>query len=134
MKLTARQKNILSLLGLAGLFAFLLLFEQPTDYHADTICLFRIITGYPCPGCGIGRGMALLLHLQFYEALMMNPLAIPFTIGGIAAVPLLIYDIIKNKETAFNIMKHKLKINIWFLIFLVILTLANWYWNILKFA
>lgn len=36
-------------------------------------CLMRIMTGFPCPGCGATRACMLLLHFRWREALKMNP-------------------------------------------------------------
>lgn len=38
-----------------------------------TLCLFRNITGLPCPGCGMTRAFLFLGHGDFYEAIRLNP-------------------------------------------------------------
>jgi len=40
-----------------------------------TICLLRHWTGVPCPGCGVTRSIAALLHGGLGEALTLHPLA-----------------------------------------------------------
>ena len=37
-------------------------------------CMFRILTGIPCPACGGTRTGIYLSHLQFLKAFKMNPL------------------------------------------------------------
>ena len=37
-------------------------------------CPFHILTGYPCPSCGMTRSFILIGHLKFWEGLKMNPL------------------------------------------------------------
>ena len=37
-------------------------------------CLFYELTGLYCPGCGTGRFMLALLHLEFYAAFRYHPL------------------------------------------------------------
>lgn len=49
----------------ACLFLFTLLFK--------TGCPFRLITGLPCPGCGMTRSAVCLLMGNFTEALKLNP-------------------------------------------------------------
>lgn len=36
-------------------------------------CAFRSFTGFPCPGCGMGRALLLLTELRFAEAVTANP-------------------------------------------------------------
>lgn len=46
-------------------------------------CLFRMLTGWDCPGCGSSRALHSLLHLRIWEALAYNPLlvaGIPYVI------------------------------------------------------
>lgn len=37
------------------------------------ICPVAIISGFPCPGCGVTRALAALLTLDFSAALTLNP-------------------------------------------------------------
>ena len=36
-------------------------------------CIFHLITGYDCPGCGVTRMAYALAHLRFREAFASNP-------------------------------------------------------------
>lgn len=40
----------------------------------DTGCLFRRLTGVPCPGCGMTRAFLAAFRLDFPEAFRMHPL------------------------------------------------------------
>lgn len=40
----------------------------------DTGCLFRRLTGIPCPGCGMTRAFLAAFRLDFSEAFRMHPL------------------------------------------------------------
>jgi hypothetical protein len=51
-----------------------------------TVCWFRLTTGLPCPGCGLTRAVALLLHGHVGASLAMHPF-------GIAAVGLALLQI-----------------------------------------
>jgi len=50
------------------------------------ICWFRLTTGFPCPGCGLTRAVALLMHGSFGASLAMHPF-------GIAAVGLALLQV-----------------------------------------
>jgi hypothetical protein len=51
-----------------------------------TICWFRLTTGIPCPGCGLTRAVALLMHGRLGASFAMHPF-------GIAAVGLALLQI-----------------------------------------
>ncbi len=37
-------------------------------------CVFRAMTGLPCPGCGLSRAWLSALHLDFYGAFSYHPM------------------------------------------------------------
>jgi hypothetical protein len=51
-----------------------------------TLCLFKRLTGLPCPTCGSGRAILALLRGQVMQAWLYNPLV--FTLGAAAALAL----------------------------------------------
>ena len=60
--------------------AYLFMFE-PGKTGLFPVCLFRLLTGFQCPGCGSTRALHQLLHGHVVAAFMLNPfflLAIPF--------------------------------------------------------
>ncbi|TDW96452.1 DUF2752 domain-containing protein [Dinghuibacter silviterrae] len=48
------------------------------DYHAGdrdlSFCLFKLMTGHPCYGCGTLRGLSAVLHLDPMAAWRLNKL------------------------------------------------------------
>lgn len=40
------------------------------------VCPFRLMTGLPCPGCGLTRGWVFLAHGQVGDAVSANPVAL----------------------------------------------------------
>lgn len=47
------------------------------------ICPFRLLTGLPCPGCGLTRAWVYVVHGQWRDAIVANPF-------GVALIALLI--------------------------------------------
>lgn len=98
------------------------------------VCLFRHVTGIPCPSCGSTRSVLSLIHGNIAGALKMNPLGI--VIAFIMAVlPLwIIIDTILRKKTLFEFysrMEEWLRRPL-IAVPLVLLLLINWIWNIGK--
>ena len=72
-----RLKLRVALLGLLWFAYFAYAFGLGTyapalaDYH----CPFKLLTGLPCPLCGLTRACFALLHGDWVSALRLNPLA-----------------------------------------------------------
>ena len=107
--------------------------------HAEsltpTLCLFKNMTGIPCPSCGVTRSVLLIMQGEFIQAVLMNPL-------GIIAVALLIIlptwmaiDLIQKKQSLLRVYTHAetfIKTNKSIYIPLIALVALNWIWNITK--
>jgi len=91
-------------------------------------CIFLMITGIPCPACGITRAFILLTQFEFINAFRMNILAIPLAIGaGIYFVCTLV-DVFykKNALQKFN----SVLANKWVIVAAVLLMLTSWGYNL----
>jgi uncharacterized protein DUF2752 len=49
------------------------------------LCPFRLLTGLPCPGCGLTRSLVSLLHGDLSAAVFFHPLG-PVAAGAVLAV------------------------------------------------
>ncbi len=58
-------------------------------YNTHTICIFKLITGHNCPGCGMTRAFNELFQLHFKEAYALNPKIV-------LVAPLMVYIWIKT--------------------------------------
>jgi len=103
----------LSLVGVAAIINYKL------SNFVD-LCLFKRFTGYPCPTCGTTRGIISLLHGQYINAWLYNPLV--FSIGIIVVIDLVI-KFIFAKRFKISLVKKEKKIA-WLFAFLIFL--ANW--------
>lgn len=49
-------------------------------------CIWRSLTGYPCPGCGLTRAFASISNFNIIESIRFNPEALLFTVIALLAV------------------------------------------------
>jgi Protein of unknown function (DUF2752) len=98
---------------------FLLLFHQ--DQHLDTdqsFCPFKMLTGFPCPGCGITKSLVYFYEGDLYKSLYYHILG-PFVIlFCIATIILLTIELITKKDY-FNSLLFNKKIAYGLAIFLI---------------
>lgn len=66
-RIYADIKKAGSALFLAAVLSLLLLIAFGKN------CIFSLLIGYPCPGCGLTRATLCLLTFRFREAFFMNP-------------------------------------------------------------
>ena len=70
----------------AGLTAIMVVFlisllVPPFEQSRFTICLFKNLTGVPCPSCGMTRAFLFLGHGYVLKASALNPLAAPVALA-----------------------------------------------------
>jgi hypothetical protein len=91
-------------------------------------CLFRQVTGVPCPSCGATRGVLALMDGRVLEALTFNPLMVTgfaaFLAGG-ALAPLWAWRINRVPDIV-----HPLPL--WVRLGAVLAILANWAWVVVQ--
>ncbi len=70
---------------------------DPSGTHFS-VCILNNLGLEWCPGCGLGRSMALLMNGEFYESWNRHPLA------GFALIVILyrIIEIIKHLKITYN--------------------------------
>jgi hypothetical protein len=57
-----------------GLSAVLVLsMGAPLHMHYGLPCLFKLVFGFPCAGCGMARAFLLIGHGHFLQAFQLNP-------------------------------------------------------------
>jgi hypothetical protein len=137
MSISRRNLYILLSLGLVLGYLWLLysLKNNPeaSDEHSG-VCLFRYVTGIPCPSCGSTRSVISLLHGQFIQALLINPLGILVALIMFAIPFWLFFDLVTGKETLYKMyaFSEDLLKKPGVAAPLIALVLINWIWNILK--
>jgi len=67
----------------------------PFAGRGAVICAFRIVSGFPCPGCGMTRALGELLRGRVAVSLHFHPLAIPTLAAFIVAW---VYGIVASRR------------------------------------
>ena len=121
-----------SLVGIAWLAAnFFIPRLESLDTH---ICLFRLVTGIPCPACGSTRSILSLIHGDVIGSLYWNPAGLVLLLSLIVFPLWILYDTMLGRETFLKFYRgfEKFLLQKWVLIPAVALILVNWAWNIFK--
>lgn len=137
MKSNKKLYWILTILSVAGYawLGFQMIIPHSMQEGGLTLCMFKNVTGIPCPSCGITRALLMLLAGEPEKSLMLNPLGI---IAGLALLILpiwMIVDALTLKNTLAKVFfqaEHKLKTQKVLYIPLFACFLINWGWNIFK--
>src|SRR5208283_1378309 len=97
-------------------------------------CLFRTITGLPCPSCGTTRSLIALMHGHVTESLSINSLGIIVGMALFIFPAGILYDIIFKSNLFFRFYQTLEKIirKPWVAIPGILLLLANWFLLIVK--
>jgi len=95
------NNKLIRILVITGILILpVILFIIPFDWVREqhSVCLFKLVTGNECYGCGMTRAVLSVIHFRFEDAIHYNKMV---TI----VFPLLIYIWIK---TLFNFSKKQL--------------------------
>lgn len=78
---------------------FLLFFDQSNHLETDqSLCPLKMLSGFPCPGCGITKSMVYFYEGDIYKSLYYHILG-PFVIGFcIATIAVLSTELLTKKE------------------------------------
>jgi hypothetical protein len=99
---TAAKRKIYGIIGalITLIIPFILLLNNG-DHHLETsqsLCPFKMLTGFPCPGCGITKSLVYFYEGDIYKSLsyhILGPFVIAFCVLTIA---LLSAELITRKE------------------------------------
>ena len=129
--------RLIMLVALVGfLWLYLVVFTEvlPENGYGQGYCLFKSISHFPCPSCGITRSVLAIMKADFYAAFMFNPMGFVLFIMMFIIPIWVLTDIIRKRNTFLNFYS---RLEAWLqrkpvAISIVLLVLANWIWNILK--
>jgi len=124
----SHKKTLFAAFGAVSAAALYLFLEPWLPLHLH--CLFKRLTGVPCPGCGTVRSLHLLMQGDVAASLLTNPLGLLLVLLLLSAAVLLVRDAWRNDDLLYRLMHRR-----WppaTLAAVAIFTLANWIWNIGK--
>lgn len=122
-------KYLLTIFSIVGGYLSLVLLDIFSRNH-QTFCLFKSITGIPCPGCGMGRATLSLLKGNIPLSFSYNILCIPFTLAITVSLFWLSVDILRKKETFYKFIKQEISNKYKFLLIAIIF--IDWTINIIR--
>ncbi len=110
------------------MFLILLVFGILVVFVFDVNCVFKTITGIPCPGCGLTRGFRMLFKGHLLSAEKYNIVPIPIFLLFVCCLVLMIIDFFKKtnktKKYLSEIANHY--------ILIIGIVLATWIVNIIR--
>jgi hypothetical protein len=124
------------ILATAGYFwIFLNHFLLTSNKQVLNVCLFRNITGIPCPSCGTTHSVLSIFKGDFRKAVSENILGYPVVIMLLIFPVWIIIDLTRKRESFFrfyriteNVLKRK-----WVGWGAFVLLLLLWCWNLYRY-
>ncbi|MDW8361967.1 MAG: DUF2752 domain-containing protein [Myxococcales bacterium] len=120
----ASRGSLASLLGwsvlllgpLAVLTTAALLRPDPSGHGTHTQlglppCGFHVVTGLPCPGCGMTTSFAHMVRLEIVPAALANPFGVPLALLTAACVPLALFGIARRLPVLETL--ERLRVEMW---------------------
>ncbi|QBN19168.1 DUF2752 domain-containing protein [Flavobacterium nackdongense] len=102
---TINTKSKRKIYGIIGAFItlmvpfFLIYFDQNAHLETDqSLCPLKMLSGFPCPGCGMTKSLVYFYEGDVYKSLYFNifgPLVVAFCV---ATIIVLSTELITNKE------------------------------------
>jgi hypothetical protein len=102
---TTNIKTQRKIYGIIGAFLtlmipfFLIIFEQNKNLENEqSFCPFKMLTGFPCAGCGITKSLVYLYEGDLYKSLYYHILGPFIILFCLVTIVVLITEIITKKE------------------------------------
>ena len=78
---------------------FLIIFNQDAHLETDqSFCPFKMLTGFPCPGCGITKSLVYFYEGNLYKSFYYHILGPFVVLFAIITIAVLTTEIITKKE------------------------------------
>jgi hypothetical protein len=106
-----RDRKILGIIGAVITLVipfFLMLHNQ--NHHLETdqsLCPFKMLTGFPCPGCGITKSLVYFYEGDLYKSMYYHVLGPFVVLFCLVTIVVLIAELITKKEYFNSILYNK---------------------------
>jgi len=77
---------------------FIMLFTNGSLESEQSLCPFKMLTGFPCPGCGITKSLVALYEGDLFKSLYYHIFGLPAFLFCIVAIVILSVELINGKE------------------------------------
>jgi hypothetical protein len=100
-----------------------------------TVCIFKNLTGLPCPSCGSTTAAIEILHGNVAHGLAFNPIGLLLSLGLIISPAWLFTDLVLNKKTLYSRYYSFEKLvakNRWILPCILLSVALLWIWKLIQ--
>lgn len=102
---------VLAALPLAVIITARFLTPDPSGHGTHTQlglppCGFLVLTGCPCPGCGLTTAFAHMAHLNPFGAARANPFGIPLFLVSLFTIPVAIRGFVRGESVLDTLDRH----------------------------
>ncbi len=120
--------------SVAGLCWVFLHLHYPQKMFSLPVCIFRNITGLPCPSCGSTHSVLCLLKFDIAGAVAENPIGLILTPLIFILPPWLTIDFVSGRNSfyKFYLSAESFVRKPWVATCLIGALTANWIWSICK--
>jgi len=125
---------LLSVACTIGFVWLAIVYSEEVNNENVGVCLFKRLTGIPCPSCGSTRSVLLLLKGDGSGAFSQNPFGLIIMTILVISPLWILFDLFMHKATLFHfytgterfLSRKRVAITAIFIV------LINWVWNIFK--
>ena len=86
-------------------------------------CTFKLLTGVPCPSCGMTTSFALLMHGDLENSLRANAVGTLLALFGLAVIPWSLASVLRQRPLFIVSLERA---SVWIVVVFVVLLLTRW--------
>lgn len=95
---TKRKLYGIAIAVLTIVVPYLMMVSNPHIESSKSICPFKMLTGLPCPGCGITKSIIFLYKGDINKSLAYHIFGLPVILFCIVSISVLLLELLTKKE------------------------------------